>query len=321
MVIWVIGMRQTKALVGIIILLMAISLPVGGSEGGRSTSLSNLVPLKIQGWKAKGKDAIYNRQTIYDYMDGAGEIYCWYGFQELLVRWFAKADQPDIVLEMFDMGSSEDAFGVLSHGREGQGEEVCIGQYSEYNGGQLVFWQGRFYINIYAMRETPLAKKAVLDLGKTVSMAIRVNGEKPRLISYLPTQGLMEKSIRYFHNHLSLNRYYFVGDENILHLDNQTKAVLARYHHNGSESYLLLVQYQTPKRAKAAFESFLGASTPEAKQTGIIQLKNGRWSAAKMGNAFVIAVFDAPTMDDAEALVKVAMEKLEGKYSNSKPRR
>jgi hypothetical protein len=307
------GIRQTKARLGSIILMLAISIPGGGSEAERPTPMSELVPLEIHGWKAKGKDAIYNRQTIFDYMNGAGEIYRLYGFRELFVRRFVKAGHPDIILEMFDMGSSEDAFGVLSHGREGQGEDVAIGGDSEYDRGLLFFWQGRFYISIYAVRETPSAKRAVLDVGRTISRTIGVQGERPKLIDYLPRRGLIEKSIRYFHNHFSLNLHYFVADENILHLDDRTKAVLARYQHNGAKTYLLWVQYQTPKKAKVAFESFMGAYMPEAKRTGIAQLENGRWAAASVEHVFIIAVFDAPTMAHAETLLKAAMEKLEAK--------
>lgn len=307
------GMRQKKACLGSIILMLAISIPAGGKEAERPRLMSELVPLEIHGWRAKGKDAMYSRQSIFDYMNGAGEIYRLYGFRELFVRRFVKAGQPDIVLEMFDMGSPEDAFGVLSHGREGQGEDVAIGGDSEYDRGLLFFWKGRFYVSIYAVRETPSAKRAVLDAGRTISRAIGVQGEKPKLIDYLPTHGLMEKSIRYFHNYFSLNLHYFVADENILHLDDRTKAVLARYQHKGAKTYLLLIRYQTPENAKAALRNFIRAYIPEAKRTGVAQLENGRWSAARVEHVFVIAVFDSPTMAHAEALMKAAMERLEAK--------
>jgi hypothetical protein len=163
------------------------------------------------------------------------------------------------------------------------------------------------------MRETPSAKRAVLDAGKTISRAIGVQGEKPKLIDYLPIHGLMEKSIRYFHNYFSLNLHYFVADENILHLDDRTKAVLARYQGEGAKTYLLLIRYQTPGKAKAALGNFVKAYMPEAKRTGVAQLENGRWSAAKVKHVFVIAVFDAPTLAHAEALMKEAMERLEAK--------
>lgn len=306
-------MRQKKARFGSIILMLAISISAGGKEAKRPRLMSELVPREIHGWRAKGKDAIYSRQSIFDYMNGAGEIYRLYGFRELFVRRFVKAGQPDIVLELFDMGSPEDAFGVLTHGREGQGEDVAIGGDSEYDRGLLFFWKGRFYVSIYAVRETPSAKGAVLDAGRTISRAIGVQGKKPQLIDCLPTHGLMEKSIRYFHNHISLNLHYFVADENIFHLDDRTKAVLARYQHDGGKTYLLLIEYQTPEKAKAALKSFVGAYMPEAKRTGIAQLENGRWSAASVKHDFVIAVFDSPTKAYADTLMKAAMERLEAK--------
>ena len=123
----------------------------------------------------------------------------------------------------------------------------------------------------------------------------------------------MEKSVRYFHKHTSLNYHYFVADQNILHLDENTKAVLARYEQAEGKSYLLLVQYQNIAQANAAFDGFVTAYLPEAKQTGIVQLEDGKWSAAKVLQQFVIAVFDAPNKAAAEILLQTASNKMEVK--------
>jgi len=102
------------------------------NEGEKSMHMREFVPNEIYGWKAQGEVEIYDRETIFDYIDGAGEIYLLYGFRKVMVFHLAKVDQPTIVVEIFDMGSAEDAFGVFSHAREG--EEIGVGQGSEYRG-------------------------------------------------------------------------------------------------------------------------------------------------------------------------------------------
>jgi hypothetical protein len=74
-------------------------------------------PEKILGWEVHGKVETYNRETLYDYMNGAAEIYLTYDFRGLSVQRYIKPKSPDIVLEIFDMGFSEDAFGIFSHGQ------------------------------------------------------------------------------------------------------------------------------------------------------------------------------------------------------------
>lgn len=260
-----------------------------------------LLPSEIHGWKAHGKAKIYDRETIYDYMDGAGEIYLTYGYKGLIVKRYAKASGPEIIVEIFDMGSPEDAFGIFSHGQGRETKSAEIGQDSEYKGGLLCFWKNKFFICIRGERETPQVKKAVLALGRLISKAIEAKGEKPELLKYLPENELLEKDLRYFHKHEILNYHYFVADKNILHLDEYSKAVLALY--KDDKSYLLLVQYQNIELANAAIESFMKVYMPDAGQKGVIQTENRKWTAVTLHQNFLIIVFDA--LDKAEASSKI----------------
>lgn len=253
-------------------------------------AMLKFLPHEIYGWKAQEKVETYNRETIYDYMDGAGEIYLAYDFRGLLVQRYVKAKAPDITVEIFDMGSSEDAFGIFSHGQGRVEKEMGIGQGSEYRGGLLCFWKDRFFICIRSEKETSSAKGAVLSLGKLISKAIKTSGEKPALLNYLPQDKFLEKSLRYFHKHEILNYHYFVADKNILNLHENTRAVFAKY--KDDKSYLLLVQYQNIEEARAAFESFMNAYMFDAKQKGIIQTENGRWTGVRLRKNFIIIVFD-----------------------------
>ncbi len=277
-------------------------------QGETAMRMNELVPRAMFSWTTQGTDETYNRKSIFDYIDGAGEVYLAYGFQELLVRNFANLDEPDepeITVELFDMGSSEDAFGIFSHSREG--DEGKIGQGSQYQAGLLCFWKGRYFTCVLTKRETPSAKQAVLALGKAIADAIPKSGSKPQLLKFLPEEGLIQQSIRYFHTHPMLNYHYFVAAENILKLDASTSAVLARYQHAEGKSYLLLIDYPTPAQARAAYDSFLAGYMPEATNTGAAQIEDGKWTAVRVHigpDEHVAVVFDAPTHDRAKALLQ-----------------
>jgi len=75
----------------------------------------------------------YNSKTLFEYIDGAAELYLAYGFQNLTVRRFEKPSQPQITIECYEMASSEDAYGVFSFER--QDEAIEIGQGSEFGEG------------------------------------------------------------------------------------------------------------------------------------------------------------------------------------------
>lgn len=264
--------------------------------------MSQCVPTEVHGWRIGEEVRTYTRETIFDYIDGAGEVYRQYDFQELTVYRFNKADEPEIVLELFDMGSSGDAFGVFTHGREG--DEVGIGQGSEQKGSFLCFWKGQYFVCVYAEGESQSTQEAVTTLGTSVAEAMDDIGPKPKILDSLPKEGLNEKGLRFFHTHASLNYHYFVASDNILKLDEHTDAVLATYGDEESKSLLLLIGYPDATKARTAFDSFVDAYMPEARETHILQTEDGTWVAAMVRENVVVVVFEALRAEIAEELIR-----------------
>jgi len=256
-------------------------------------ALEDLLPQEINGWKAEGKDEIYDPQTIFDYIDGAGEVYRSYNFKQLLARRFTKEGKPDIVADLFDMETSNDAFGVFTHDLEG--EDAGVGQGSTYNGGLLSFWKERFFVSLYSEEETEDTRKALFALGEKVASSIKKEGKKPDIVSLLPSENLAEKSAHYFHNHLILNYHFYVSDENILLLDQQTEAALGIYRENNERSYILVVRYPEGKKASQAYESFMQSYMPDATELGLVQTEDLKWTGAKLCQDFIIIIFNAPS--------------------------
>ena len=281
----------------------------GEAKGNMKQEIS--LPLESGGWKWDRKDLNYNRRTIFDYIDGAGELYLSYNFQGVRVRRFEKPGQPSIIAELFDMGSSEEAYGVFSFER--QDEDAGIGQGSEFGGGLLRFWKGKFFVSVYAEGDGPEVEPAILSLGREVANSIKMTGPLPKLISVLPDgqAGLVEKSIRYLHSHVLLNQRFFVANQNILHLSPKTDAVLAPYLREGKKIHLLLIRYSTPKEAEAALQSFKKAYMPEAGEKETLQTEDKRWTGARRQKEFILIVFGAPREASARELIQATENNLE----------
>jgi hypothetical protein len=271
-----------------------------------ATPMRELVPSQIHGWKTQEEVEAYNRETIFDYMDGAGEIYLMYDFRELMVFHMVRASQSTILVEIFDMGSSQEAFGIFSHAQEGQ--ELGIGQGSEYRGGVLSFWKGNYFVCVYSEGETPEIEETIPVLAGEIAGRITVTGDKPALLNYLPGQGLQPETIRFFHKHTSLNYHYFLASDNILQLDQHTRAVLAKY--QPGQSMLLCVLYEDEIHAQSALRSFQTSYLPELGESQTAQTDDGKWVAAESKGPFVLVVFAALTSDDAVNLLKAIEAKI-----------
>jgi len=292
----------------IILFIITIYLVTPLMAESTENEMLKLLPNEIHGWKAHGKAKIYDRETIYDYMDGAGEIYLTYEFKRLIVKRYTKASETEIIVEVFDMGSPEDAFGIFSHSHGRETKSAGIGQDSEYKGGLLCFWKNKYFVCVRSERETPQAKKAVIAIGRVISNAVKTEGEKPAVLNYLPENAFSEKSLRYFHKYEILNYHYFIADKNILNLDENTNAVLARY--KDDKSYLLLVQYKNETQSREALESFVNAYMPDAIKTGIIHTENGKWTAVTLQKKFLIIVFDAHDKAGASSKIESVRNRL-----------
>jgi hypothetical protein len=279
----------------------------GEQKGKMNLEIS--LPAEAAGWTWDEREMKYNSKTLFDYMDGAAELYLVYGFQNLTVRRFEKANQPAITLELYEMASPEDAYGVFSFER--QDEDVGIGQGSEFGGGSLRFWKGKYFVSIYADGGGVVVESAILTMGRTMADSIREMGPEPKLVDLIPGKdlGLVERSVRYLKSHILLNQRFFIAHQNILNLSRRTEAVLAQYTREKQKVHLLLIRYPSVKEARDAYQSFMGAYLPDAGGKDLFKTEDQKWTMARQRGEVVIVVFGSPTAADAEALLKATEER------------
>jgi hypothetical protein len=301
---------------GILLLILnLIFVPAQVANGGGKKFMKPKISFsaEIRGWKWDGKVRDFNPRTLFDYMNGAAELYLAYGVQSLDVYQLEKPGQPSLTMEIYRMGSSADAFGIFSF--EKQDEDAGIGQGSEFGGGMLRFWKGPYFVSIYGEGEGPELEAAIIHLGKEVAQAVPHSGPPPQLIQSLPDTefGLIPKSIRYLRSHVLLNQRFFIANQNILHLSPQTEAVIAQYLRGSQKIHLLLIRYSAEKQAESALQSFKKAYLPEAGEKSFLQTEDRKWTVAKRHGEFILAVFGAPALGDADRLITAAEIKLREK--------
>jgi len=271
--------------------------------------LASYIPVSAGPWLSEA-DQVFDAGTIFDYIDGAGEVYRSYNMRHLVARRFHKDGRPDIVVDAFDMGSAADAFGVFTHDLDGA--DAAIGQGSTYKAGLLSFWKDRYFLSVYAEEETAETKRQLLELGLTIAAAIPGAGEKPDLLRLLPEESLEAGRVRFFHNHSVLNYHYFVAADDILRLAQTADAVLADYRESGGRSRLLVVSYSDPAAAAKAGASFARAYMPDARQGAGMSTGNRKWTAFRVRGRFVAVVFDAASEEGARARLDAVERLIDG---------
>ena len=295
----------------IMLLIFTVAGIVKGEEKGKMDQMVSL-PSEGGGWKWDEREMKYDSRTLFKYIDGAAELYLAYGFQNLTVRRFEKPKQPPLIVELYEMASSEDAYGVFSF--EHQDETVGIGQGSEFGGGLLRFWKGKYFVSIYAEGEGAEVESGILKMGRAAANSIPTKGSEPKVVGFIPGKdlGLVDKSIRYLKSHVLLNQRFFIAHQNILNLSRKTEAVLAQYLQDKQKTQILLIRYPDSKEAGDVYQSFMKVYLPDAQGKDRSKTEDGKWTFARQKNEFVIIVFGAPMEADAEALLKATEKKLLG---------
>ncbi len=269
-----------------------------------SSGLAKFLPVEIQGWTAVDSGKIFDAETIFDYIDGAGEVYRAYNMKVLLSRTFRKSDRPDIIADLFDMGSAADAFGVFTHDLDG--EDWNIGQGCVYKGGLLSFWKDRYFVSLFAEGETEETKTALRVLGRGIESAIPRQGEKPALLGILLPAYADPKRVHYLHSPVILNYHFFVGSDNILGLDATTEAVLVKA---ADKSALVVVRYGAEGKAAAALKSLRQTAPLEARESGIFRTPEGLWNGSASAGRTLAAVFRVSSADMAGDILKQVLDK------------
>ena len=180
-------------------------------------------------WTRPDSARIIDSNNIFDYMNGAGELYLAYGFDHLEVYEYTTADQQDgILVEVYVMKTSNDAFGLLS--MDWGGERVSMPSFlaviippslsdqTLYGGGLLRIWADTIYARVMAYRETSESKEAVLSLGRKIAADRKLSAE-PELLNIfaqaIHPDWRLQESNRVFRSHLVLNSLYYLSHQNI----------------------------------------------------------------------------------------------------------
>jgi len=292
---------------------VALSLSIAAGCRPRQLGMGQtpVFPKEANGWLAAAKTQTFGRNTIFTYMNGAGELYLAYDFQRISVQEYTRPDAPRIVAEVYEMSTSEDAYGVFSHDPEG--EDVGIGQGNAYAAGLLRFWQGSCFFRILAERETPEARAAVLDIGRALVRPIP-EGPLPAIVRRLPPDDLEATSVRCFHTQVSLNSIYYLADENILDQSPRTDAAMGTYRRDGEKLLLLVVRYKNRRQAEAAFREFnrvyLKDKPPPKGLRRIETIEQGRQVGVLAKGQFLAVVFEAKSRAACERLLAETAQQL-----------
>lgn len=264
---------------------------------------ASVLPVSADGWKARASDRTFDGENLYDYIDGAAELFLSYGFSKVFNRTYSDENQREIIVDIFYMNSSRDAYGVFSHSVGKAGND--FGRQSQVTNSSTIFWKDHFYISIMCNPSSDESKSVMLKLAGLLDKSIRQSGPLPEIINYLPTDSLDKESIRYFRHYVWLNSHYTISNKNILNIDQKTECVIAKYGGGQSKTVLLIIKYPTDEDAEAAREKFIENYDPALRTVSTLKKNDGKWMGFELINNFFVGVFNADQKESVSRLIEL----------------
>jgi len=230
----------------------------------------DLVPTndEIAGWKRVEPIMTYVGDEIFkDRLYGERDLFLSFNFLKQASVDYENPGlgrEPLLRLDIYDMGTSEDAFGIYSVNRFSKAKyDPWIGDESIVNTKRFYLWKGRYYVEIEAFEYADDIHEGMINLAKAVDRKIKSNGKFPELLKLLPEERRIRRSEKYFHEFVALKKIDASVDKaNTLNLSDGVSGVIAQYKHKESAKLvldtvkLLLIKYPHQKLAESAYKSY-----------------------------------------------------------------
>ena len=149
-------------------------------------------------WTFDLEPQVYTAENLYEYINGEAELYNSYTLKDMVTAVYVseRNDSHTLSVDIYDMGSPLDAFGVYSNFRNPDARYGDIGTQaivSEYN---IRFYQGRFYVNLVAGVNSKAMQEIMQRVAHEIANKIPDQDPPPEL-ELLPQLNRIENSMKF----------------------------------------------------------------------------------------------------------------------------
>lgn len=162
-----------------------------------TAEMKTLLP-DVSGWELVEEPQFYFPESLFEYINGAAEIYISYDFQKLAVAQYEEEESSsNISLEIYDMGSPVTAFGIYSAERFPDNQFIDIGSQGYIEEGTLNFLAGSYYIKMLCFDCGENWDTYLKDFARRIDSAIDADPGFPAPVKAFPEKNLVPNSQKF----------------------------------------------------------------------------------------------------------------------------
>jgi hypothetical protein len=198
----------------------------------------------LDGWAKDGEPADYEPETLYEYIDGAADIYISYDFQELSSLYYVKGENEGIAVDVYRHGTPRSAFGIYSQERPAGGDFIDIGTQGYYEKGMLNFLLGPYYVKLSGYSLGGADEALLKSVAREVASRLGADPGLPPVLRAFPDSGKVANSEKYVE--MNFMGHGFLRD-----------GFTADYRADGREFRVFIIEADDESQAESMVESYV----------------------------------------------------------------
>jgi hypothetical protein len=236
-----------KVVLSFILVLAQVTM---ASQGTRTKALPK--DGDVEGWTKHRTLQHYAGEDLYEYINGGAEIYHEYGFVQVVVQDYVNDSGKSVSVEIFEMVSPSSAYGMYTFKTDSKGKRILVGSEAQLADYYMNFWKGPFLVTLTGFDETEETRQGLLNISEYISSKMPGGRDKPRIVSFLPEEDLVDQSLKYFTGYLGLRNSHPFFSLNIAGFKQGIKG-----DYSGEFSFFLF-RFEGDEEARKGFQSMKG---------------------------------------------------------------
>ena len=171
-----------------------------GLREGSNVEILFILPYgreELDGWIAEPAPSVYDSETLYEYINGAADLYINYDFQELAALNYEKGEDQGITVDIYRHSTPRNAFGIYSQERPREGAFLNIGTQGYHDTGILNFVLGRYYVKLAGFYLGDEDESLLASIAEEVAGRIEDEAGFPKPVICFPDSGRIAHTERY----------------------------------------------------------------------------------------------------------------------------
>ena len=209
---------------------------------------------EMPGWKQSGEVQAFTPKTLFEYINGAADLYLMYDFQELKVAEYKNEKKSSVIVEVYRHKTPTHAFGIYSQERLPNANFLDVGGQGYIEENILNFLTGPYYVKINSYNTGAEDKQILLGFAKKVSESLGERGALPSILFSFPPEGRKNNSEKF----ININ---FLG-YSFLH-----SAFTADYELSGKKFKLFVIEGADGNDCRGMVQKYLQQTKSPEKNT------------------------------------------------------